>query len=124
MGAPVFGEAFHKAQEAKTGKEFAESKEAASAAALYGASLVGSGAQTYATAALIKLTGAVSFRAAAYVGGLVFAATSLPSVVNAVLIEKKKIDLVLASVVTQLVDTVGLASVLVWWGVDDSPALP
>merc|ERR1711900_36024 len=44
---PVFGDTYHRAQAANSKEEFVKSKEAASAAAAYGTSLVGSAIQSY-----------------------------------------------------------------------------
>ena len=79
---PLFGETYHKAQNASSKEEFIKSKEAASAAALYGSTLVGSGLQTYAVAAVLNHCNVLSYKGAAYIGGLVFAATSVPQVWN------------------------------------------
>jgi Protein of unknown function (DUF1761) len=78
--APVFGDTYHRSQAADNKEEFLRSKETASAAALWGSSLVGAAIQTYGVAALINATGAVSYKGGAYLGGLVFMAGSAPSV--------------------------------------------
>ena len=49
-------------------------------ATLVGSSLLGSSVQTYAVAALLSRSAALSYKGAAYVGALVFAATSVPTV--------------------------------------------
>jgi hypothetical protein len=77
---PIFGETYRRAQNADSKEEFIKSKEAASAAVLYGSTLVGSGVQTYAVAAVLNHCGVLSYKGAAYVGGLIFAATSVPQV--------------------------------------------
>eukprot|EP00249_Psilotum_nudum_P035475 c56135_g1_i1 orf=1-228(-) len=46
--APLFGDTYHRAKAADSSEEFIKSKEAATAAASWGSSLVGSGVQTYA----------------------------------------------------------------------------
>ena len=78
--APVFGETYHRAQAANSKEEFLKSKEAASAAAAWGSSLVGSAIQTYGVGALMNATGTLTYTGAAYLGGLVFMASSAPSV--------------------------------------------
>jgi hypothetical protein len=78
--APVFGDTYHRAQAANSKEEFIRSKEAAGAAAAWGSSLAGSTLQTYGVAALINATGTLSYKGAAYLGGLVFLASSAPSV--------------------------------------------
>merc|ERR1712110_46994 len=45
--APILGDTYHRAKAADSKEEFIKSREAASAAALYGSTLVGSGAQSY-----------------------------------------------------------------------------
>jgi hypothetical protein len=57
-----------------------KSKEAASAAAAWGTSLVGSAIQSYGVGALINATGTLSYKGAAYLGSLIFMASSAPSV--------------------------------------------
>lgn len=78
--APVFGDTYHRAQAANSKEEFIKSKEAASAAAAWGSSLAGSAVQTYGVAALINATGTLSYKGAAYLGTLIFFASSAPSV--------------------------------------------
>lgn len=77
---PVFGDTYKRAQAANSKEEFLKSKEAASAAAAYGSSLVGSAIQTYGVGALINATGTLSYKGAAYLGSLIFFASSAPSV--------------------------------------------
>ena len=78
--APLFGDTYHRAQAANSKEEFVKSKEAAGAAAAWGSSLIGSGLQTYAVGALIIQTGTLSYKGAAYLGSLLFAASFAPSV--------------------------------------------
>ena len=59
-----------------------KSKEAAGAAAAWGSSLVGSAVQSYGVGALINATGTLSYKGAAYLGSLIFMASSAPSVRN------------------------------------------
>lgn len=77
---PVFGDVYHRAQAANTKEEFLKSKETASAAAAWGSSLAGSALQTYGVGALINATGTLSYKGAAYLGSLIFFASSAPSV--------------------------------------------
>jgi len=77
---PVFGDTYHRAQAANSKEEFVKSKEAASAAAAWGTSLVGSAVQSYGVGALINATGTLSYKGAAYLGSLIFFASSAPSV--------------------------------------------
>ena len=78
--APVFGESYRRAQAANTKEEFLRSKEAASAAAAWGSSLGGSALQAYGVGALLNATGTMSQKGAAYLGTLIFFASSAPSV--------------------------------------------
>ena len=78
--APVFGDTYSRAQAANSKEEFFKSKEAASAAAAWGSSLVGSAIQSYGVGALINATGTLSYKGAAYLGSLIFMASSAPSV--------------------------------------------
>lgn len=77
---PVFGDTYHRAQAANSKEEFLKSKEAASAAAAWGSSLVGSAVQSYGVGALINATGTLSYKGSAYLGSLIFFASSAPSV--------------------------------------------
>ena len=77
---PVFGDTYRRAQAANSKEEFFKSKEAASAAAAWGSSLVGSAIQSYGVGALINATGTLSYQGAAYLGSLIFFASSAPSV--------------------------------------------
>lgn len=77
---PVFGDTYRQAQAANSKEEFFKSKEAASAAAAWGTSLVGSAVQSYGVGALLNATGTLSYKGAAYMGALVFMASSAPSV--------------------------------------------
>lgn len=78
--APLFGETYHRAQAANTKEEFFKSREAATAAATWGSSLVGSGIQAYGVGALINATGTLSYKGAAYLGSLIFMASAAPAV--------------------------------------------
>lgn len=78
--APLFGDTYHRAKAADSSEEFLKSKEAATAAASWGSSLVGSGVQTYAVGALINATGTLSYKGAAYLGSIIFMASAGPGV--------------------------------------------
>lgn len=78
--APLFGQTYQRAKAANTKEEFIKSKEAAGAAVALGTSFVGAGLQSYGVAALINATGTLSYKGAAYLGGLIFAATAAPGV--------------------------------------------
>jgi len=77
---PLFGAAYQRAKAANTKEEFARSKEASSAAIAWSSSLLGSAFQSYGVGALINATGTLSYKGAAYLGGLIFAASSAPGV--------------------------------------------
>lgn len=78
--APVFGDAYHRAQAANSKEDLVKSKETTSAVAAWGSSIVGSAFQTYGVAALINATGTLTYKGAAYLGTLIFFASSAPSV--------------------------------------------
>jgi hypothetical protein len=78
--APLFGETYRRSQQANSAEEFVKSKEAATAAATWGSSLVGSAVQAYGVGALINATGTLSYKGAAYLGSLIFMASAMPSV--------------------------------------------
>lgn len=113
---PVFGAAFQNARKADTAEDALKSKETASAAIVYTSSLTGSALQTYAVSALINITGTITYKGASYLGGLLFLISSVPSVINNVLLEQRPVDVVLAKVAASLLETVGLALTLTWWG--------
>ena len=78
--APLFGQTYQRAKIANTKEEFLRSKEASGAALAWGSSIVGSALQSYGVGALINATGTLSYKGAAYLGGLIFFATSAPGV--------------------------------------------
>ena len=78
--SPVFGDTYKRAKAADSKEEFLKSKETASAAAAWGSSLVGSAIQSYGVGALIIGTGTLSYKSAAYLGSIIFMASSAPSV--------------------------------------------
>lgn len=92
------------------------SKQASSAAVAWGTTFVGSGLQSYGVGALINATATLSYKGSACLGALIFLATSAPQYVAEVLTERRPLDTVLASVAAKLVETVGLATFLTWWG--------
>lgn len=77
---PLFGQTYQRAKAANTKEEFLRSREATGAAIAWGTAFVGSGLQAYGVGALINATGTLSYKGAAYLGGLIFAATSAPTV--------------------------------------------
>jgi hypothetical protein len=78
--APVFGDTYKRARAADSAEEFIKSKEAASSATFWSSTLVGSVIQTYGVGALINVTGTLTYKGAAYLGSLIFFASSAPSV--------------------------------------------
>lgn len=138
--APVFGDTYHRAQAANSKEEFIKSKEAAGAAAAWGSSLVGSAVQTYGVAALINATGTLTYKGAAYLGTLIFFASSAPSVclinafpsisyarlpflqfISQIFTEKRPLDTVAVGAVSRVFETVGLSLFLTWWGTRTHP---
>jgi hypothetical protein len=84
---PVFGDAYRRAQQANSKEEYFHSKEAATAAASWGSSIVGSAVQTYGVGALINATGTLTYKGAAYLGSLIFMASAAPSVCHLCLLQ-------------------------------------
>ncbi|CAN8105708.1 unnamed protein product [Discula destructiva] len=119
--APVLGETYKKAKQANTSREFWESREATSTGIAVGTTFVGSLAQAYAVGALINATGTLSYKGASYLGGLIFLATSAPTYLSQIFQERRPLETVGVSVFAKLVETVGLASFLVWWGTRTNP---
>ncbi|RMJ28339.1 hypothetical protein PHISP_00816 [Aspergillus sp. HF37] len=119
--APVFGDTYHRAQAANSKEEFIRSKEAAGAAAAWGSSFVGSTLQTYGVAALINATGTLTYKGAAYLGGLIFLASSAPSLVSQVFAEKRPLDTIGVGVIGRVFETIGLSLFLNWWGTRTNP---
>jgi hypothetical protein len=118
---PLFGATYNRAKLANTKEEFIRSKEATSAAVAWGTSLVGSALQAYGVGALINATATLSYKGAAYLGGLIFAATSAPTFINQLISERRPIDTVGVSVAAKLIETIGLSVFLTWWGTRTNP---
>jgi hypothetical protein len=119
--SPLFGQTYQRAKTANTKEEFLRSKEATSAAVAWGTSFLGSGLQAYGVGALINATGTLSYKGAAYLGVLIFAASNAPSFLNQILIERRPVETVGVSVVAKLLETVGLSVFLTWWGTRTNP---
>jgi hypothetical protein len=118
---PLFGQTYRRAKAANTKQEFLESREATSAAVAYGTSFVGSAMQAYGVGALLNATGTLSYKGAAYLGGLVFLATSAPTFVSQIFTEKRPFDIVGISAAAKIIETVGLSVFLSWWGTRTNP---
>ncbi|QDS76301.1 hypothetical protein FKW77_002240 [Venturia effusa] len=119
--APLFGETYNRAQSANTKEEFFKSKEAATAAATWGSSLVGSAIQSYGVGALINATGTLSYKGAAYLGSLIFFASSAPAIVSQLVTEKRPLDTIAVGAVARVFETVGLSLFLTYWGTRTNP---
>ncbi|KAL1994244.1 hypothetical protein VTN49DRAFT_2913 [Thermomyces lanuginosus] len=119
--APVFGDVYHRAQSANTKEEFVKSKETTSAVTAWGSSAVGSAMQAYGVGALINATGTLSYKGAAYLGSLIFFASSAPSLLAQIFTEKRPLDTVAVGLVSRLFETVGLSLFLTWWGTRTNP---
>src|SRR3569833_407037 len=107
--SPIFGDAYKRAKAANTKEEFVHSQQATSAAVAWGTSFLGSALQSYGVGALINATGTLSYKGAAYLGSLIFMATSAPGYISNIFVEKRPLD------------TVGLACFLTWWGTRTNP---
>ncbi|KAI0389649.1 NLI interacting factor-like phosphatase-domain-containing protein [Xylariaceae sp. FL0594] len=119
--SPLFGQTYQRAKLANTKEEFIRSKEATGAAVAWGTSLVGSALQAYGVGALINATGTLSYKGAAYLGSLIFLATSAPTYLNQLFTEKRAIDTVAVGSLAKIVETVGQAMFLTWWGTRTNP---
>ncbi|TID13632.1 DUF1761-domain-containing protein [Venturia nashicola] len=119
--APLFGETYNRAQSANTKEEFFKSKEAATAAATWGSSLVGSAVQSYGVGALINATGTLSYKGAAYLGSLIFFASAAPSLVSQIITEKRPLDTIAVGALARVFETVGLSLFLTYWGTRTNP---
>ncbi|KAI1211723.1 DUF1761-domain-containing protein [Annulohypoxylon truncatum] len=118
---PFFGQTYQRAKQANTKEEFLRSKEASSAAVAWGTSLVGSALQSYGVGALINATGTLSYRGAAYLGALIFAATSAPTYLAQLFTERRPVDTVAVGATSKILETVGLSLFLTWWGTRTNP---
>ncbi|KAF3808811.1 UPF0591 membrane protein C15E1.02c [Colletotrichum gloeosporioides] len=118
---PLFGQTYQRAKAANSKEEFLRSKEASSAAVAWGTSLVGSALQSYGVGALINATGTLSYKGAAYLGSLIFFATSAPGYISQVFAEKRPLDTVGVSALAKVIETVGLSVFLTWWGTRTNP---
>lgn len=113
---PLFGQTWQKAMNSDKNSEFWKTKEAQSAVAAYGGSLVSSGLQTYCISALMQLTGTVTYKGSVYLGALVFGATSVPGIVASMGAEKRPIEYTAIKAVTGAIQSMGLALVLTAYG--------
>ncbi|KAI0514576.1 NLI interacting factor-like phosphatase-domain-containing protein [Xylaria bambusicola] len=118
---PLFGQTYQRAKVANTKEEFLRSREATGAAVAWGTSLVGSALQAYGVGALINATGTLSYKGAAYLGSLIFLATSAPTFLNQLFTEKRAVDSVAVSALAKVVETLGLSVFLTWWGTRTNP---
>ena len=119
--SPLFGQTYNRAKAANTKEEFVKSKEASSAAVAWGTTLVGSALQAYGVGALINATGTLSYKGAAYLGGLVFAATAAPGFLVQIFSERRPLDTVGVSFAAKIFETVGLSMFMTWWGTRTNP---
>jgi len=87
----------------------------------WGSSLVGSALQSYGVGALINATGTLTYKGAAYLGGLIFLASSAPSIVSQVLTEKRPLDTIAVGALGRVFETIGLSLFLTYWGTRTNP---
>lgn len=118
---PLFGQTYQRAKTSNTKEEFARSREATGAAVAWGTTLVGSALQSYGVGALINATGTLSYKGAAYLGALIFAASNAPTFISQIFVEKQTLETVGVSVLAKLFETVGLSVFLTWWGTRTNP---
>lgn len=119
--APVFGDTYNRAKAADSKEEFFKSREAATAATTWGSSLVGSALQSYGVGALINATGTLTYKGAAYLGGLIFLASAAPSIVSQTLTEKRPVDTIAVGALARVFETIGLSLFLTYWGTRTNP---
>ncbi|AEO63581.1 uncharacterized protein THITE_2109043 [Thermothielavioides terrestris NRRL 8126] len=119
--APLFGQTYQRAKTANTKEEFIRSREATGAAVAWGTAFLGSALQSYGVGALINATGTLSYRGAAYLGGLIFAATSAPTFISQLFVEKRALETVGVNILAKLFETVGLSVFMTWWGTRTNP---
>jgi len=112
---PVFGQIWNKAMQQDKNSEFWK-REAGPIATTYVSSIGAAVAQAYGVAALINVTGTLSYKGAAYLGGLLLLVNTAPSAVHSIFVEKRPAEFVGVKAVSQVLETVGLALVLTWWG--------
>lgn len=118
---PVFGSTYRQAQAANSKEEFFKSKEAATAAASWGSSLLGSAIQSYGVGALLNATGTLTYKGAAYMGSLIFMASTAPSIISQVVTEKRPLDTIAVNALARIFETVGLSMFLAYWGTRTNP---
>ncbi|KAK4986466.1 hypothetical protein LTR66_000146 [Elasticomyces elasticus] len=118
---PVFGDTYRQAQAANSKEEFFKSKEAAGAAAAWGTSLIGSAVQSYGVGALLNATGTLTYKGAAYMGALIFMASSAPSFIAQVVTEKRPLDTVAVGALARVFETIGLSIFMTYWGTRTNP---
>jgi len=119
--APIFGDTYQRAKASDSKEEFFKSREAATAAATWGSSVLGSGLQAYGVGALINATGTLTYKGAAYLGGIIFLTGAAPSVIGQIITEKRPLDLVAVTVLSRVMETVGLSLFLTYWGTRTNP---
>lgn len=118
---PLFGATYKRAKASHSKEEFLKSQEATSTAVAWGSALVGSALQSYGVGALINATGTLSYKGSAYLGALIFAATSAPGFINSLFVEKQTLETIGVGALAKLVETVGLSVFLTWWGTRTGP---
>lgn len=113
---PLFGQTWQKAMNSDKNSEFWKTKEAQSAVAAYGGSVLSSGVQTYCISALMQLTGTVSYKGSMYLGALIFGASSVPGIVASIGTERRPVEYTAIKAVVGAIQSVGLAVVLTAFG--------
>ncbi|KAF1811103.1 DUF1761-domain-containing protein [Eremomyces bilateralis CBS 781.70] len=118
---PLFGDTYRRAEAANSKEDFFKSKEAASAASAWGTSLAGSALQSYGVGALINATGTLTYKGAAYLGGLIFCASTAPGLISQFFLEKRPVDTLAVGALARVFETVGLSLVMTYWGTRTNP---
>ncbi|KAI5296557.1 hypothetical protein KEM52_000252 [Ascosphaera acerosa] len=120
---PLITDTRRRASAASSKEDFLKSKEAGSALGVAVSTLCGSALKAYAIASLIDATRTVCYKGAIYVGTMVFVASSAPTVVSQIFIEKKPVGQVMASEGVRAFESIGLCLIMNWWGVRTSPLI-
>ncbi|KAK9475612.1 hypothetical protein V1514DRAFT_339742 [Lipomyces japonicus] len=116
LAAPIFGTTFQRARVADTPEEYLKSKEAASAAAIWGTSLAAAAAKAYAVSVILQSTGTLTNKGAIYIGSLLFAVSSGPALLANIFTEQRPGDYIFAKLASSLLDNIGLSFILNSWG--------
>lgn len=114
LSRPVFGALYQKSKYARSNKAVAKSEENQLAAGALASSALSSVVQSYGVAAILRLVGANTYKAAAIAGTLLLAISNGPQLVTSAFVDKTETDVLIARLVVSVLDTVGLSLVSLW----------